>query len=175
MSLEEAIYKLFGIPQEKEILDNIDLISKKIANQTDEVTIEVREIDITDPKKKILDPTYLNDEYLHITNNGIKILHTTQKVVDLLKDKIPRNIKSLTIPSEFLSDLSFLQSFPNLENLTISDYSSFTSEQIDYIEKNTPIKRMTFRSSSTINQMKEQPNCNTIEAGSMISKYGKLT
>ena len=175
MSLEEAIYKLFGIPQEKVISENINIIEEKIANQTDEVTIEVREVDITDPKKKIIDPTYLNDEYLHITNNGIKILHTTQKVVDLLKDKIPRNIKSLTIPSEFLSDLTFLKEFPNLKKLTISDYSSFTPEQIDYIEKNTPIKRMFFRSSATINKMKNQPNCNTIEAGSMISKYGKLT
>lgn len=175
MKLEEVIYKLFGIPQEKVLSENIGIIEEKITSQTDEVSIEVREVDIDDPKKKLLEPTYLNDEYLHITDTGIKILHTTQKVVELLKNKIPRNIKSLTIPSEFLSDLSYLQEFPNLEKLTISDYSGFTPEQVDYIEKNTSIKRLALRSPSTINNMKNQPNCNTLEAGNIISKYGKLT
>lgn len=175
MPQEELIYKLFGLPQEKKLDLHLKEIDDILTKQTDKVTIDVREIDWYDPRKRLDDPTYLDDEMLKFTDTGISILYATDKTVEMLKDKLPRTVTELTIPSEFLKDIAFLQQFPNLETLNISDYSTFPPEVIDFIANNTSIKNMTFRSSGTLNNLKCLPGCNIIEAGNMIGQYGKLT
>lgn len=175
MTLEEIVQKLFGEPQEKKIHLYESEIAEHLTKQTDKVTIDVREVELEDPKKKMDDPTYLDDELLKYTESGISILHTTPNTTEMLRKYIPRTVKELTIPSTFLEDLSFLQEFPNLETLNISDYSTFSQEEIDYIVNKTKVKNMTFRSSGTLSRLKCKPGCNIIEAHNMIGQYGKLT
>ena len=175
MTREELVYKLFGIDQEKKIYLYTPEIEEHLTKQTDKVTIEVREVEWEDPSLKIQNPHYLDDELLNFTETGIRILHVTPQVTKTLKQYLPRTVKELTIPSTFLEDLSFLQEFPNLETLNISDYSTLPKEVIEYIEKNTSIRNVTFRSSHTLNQVKCHSGFNIIEAGNIVGQYGKLT
>ena len=174
MSQEELIYKLFGELQEKTINENYEIIKEHLSKQTNEFEIDVRDIDIQDLAMKIKNPNYLQDEYLKITESGIKILLSTKTIVANLKKIIPRTVKRLTIPSEFLEDLSFLTEFPNLETLTISDYSKLTEEEIKFIKENTKITMIKLRSSTTFNALKEKMGFNIIEAGNIIGQYKKL-
>ena len=159
--------------------DQIGLYTPEIIevfeNQTTKATINVREVQIEDIIEKRHNSTYLDDELLKITDTGINILYATDKVVALLKDKLPRGVKELTIPSEFLTDFTFLQEFPNLEALNISDYVTLSPEQLDFIEQNTPIKTLTLRSPNTINKVKCQPGYNVLDVGPFLAQHGKLT
>lgn len=175
MTREEIVYKLFGEPQEEKIRLYKPEIEEHLSKQTEKVTINVREVELEDPLKKTQDPTYLDDELLKFTDTGISILHATPKVTEKLRQYIPRTVKELTIPSTFLGDLSFLQEFPNLETLNISDYSTFEPEEVEYIANNTKIKNMTLRSSGTISGLKCREGCNVLDAGSMIAQYKNLT
>lgn len=175
MTREEMVQRLFGEPQEKKISLYTSEIEEHLSKQTDKVTINVREVELEDPLKKTQDPTYLDDELLKFTETGISILHATPNATEIIRKYIPRTVKELTIPSTFLEDLSFLQEFPNLETLNISDYSTFEPEEIEYIANNTKIKNMTFRSSGTISGLKCKEGCNVLDAGSMIAQYKNLT
>ena len=175
MSIEEAIQKLFIAPLEKHVWLYEDEIHEALARNTSHAVIDVREIDIQDISKKVKDSTYLNDEYVQYTDKGIKILETSPKIVEIIKKHIPRDVEELSIPSGFLSDLEFLQEFPNLKTIHITDYSTLTKEQVEYIANNTKVDYMTFRSTGTLNGLKCVEGTNIIDAGNMIGQYGKLT
>lgn len=175
MTHEEIIYKLFGISQEKIVDSHLSEIKEKLTKQKDKVSIEVREVEFEDLKRKQNDPTYLDDELLKFTEHGISILHVTDKISNRVIEYIPRTVKELTIPAAFLKDLSILLEFPNLETIHISDYSYFSKEDLKYIEQNTPIKNMSTRSAITLSRLKGQSGFNIIEAGNSIGQVGKLT
>ena len=175
MTYEELVYKLFGIQQEEIIDSNLLEVKEKLTKQKDKLSIEVREVELEDPKRKQKEPTYLDDELLKFTENGISILHVTDKVSEMLIEYIPRTVKELTIPAALLKDLSILLEFPNLETLHISDYSYFTKEDLKYIEQNTHIKNLSIRSAITLNRLKGQLGFNIIDAGNIIGQVGNLT
>lgn len=175
MDYEKEKQRLFEQDQNDQISLYIPEIIEVLKKQTTKATINVREVQIEDIIEKRKDSTYLDNELLKITDIGINILYATDKVVALLKDKLPRVVKELTLPSEFLTDLTFLQEFPNLETLNISDYVTLSPEQLDFIEQNTPVKTLTLRSPNTINKVKCQPGYNVIEAGHTLAQHGKLT
>lgn len=175
MDINEAVKILFTIPLEERVRLQEEDIRRILESQTDKVTIDVRELDITDITKKVKDRTYLDDEYIKFTDTGIKLLYATDNIAEILKKYLPRTVKEISIPSEFLSDLSFLQEFPNLETINLTDYGTLTKEQIEYIAKNTSVTYMNFRSSGTLNQLKCQDGAIVIDGGSMIGQYGKLT
>lgn len=176
MTQDEIIYKLFGEEQDAKIDLYMPEIIDVLSKQKDKVTIKVKEVDDNkDIKPKIENPNYLTDELLKFTETGIYILHATKHLSEQLKPHLPKTVKELTIPSTFLNDLSYLQTFPNLETLHISDYSTFSKEEIEYIEKNTTIKNMILRSSGTFSSIKCKEGFNVIEAGNIIGQYKKLT
>ena len=175
MNINDAIRVLFTIPLEQRVKLQEEDIRRILESQTDKVTIDVREIDIIDVSKRAKDPTHLDDEFIQFTDTGIKLLYSTENIAERLKKYLPRTAKEISIPSEFLSDLSFLQEFPNLETINLTDYGTLTKEQIEYIAKNTSVTYMNFRSSGTLNQIKCQDGAIVIDGGSMIGQYGKLT
>lgn len=175
MDINEAVRILFTVPLEERVKLQEEDIRRILESQTDKVTIDVREIDITDIKQKIHDSTYLEDEFIRYTDTGIKLLYATENIAEILKKYLPRTVKEISIPSEFLSDLSFLQEFPNLETINLTDYGTLTKEQIEYIANNTSVTYMNFKSSSTLSQLKCQDGAIVLDGGSMIGQYGKLT
>ncbi|MBO5120169.1 MAG: hypothetical protein J6C28_00600 [Bacilli bacterium] len=175
MDINEAVRILFTVPLEERVKLQEEDIRRILESQTDKVTIDVRELDITDISKKVKDPAYLNDEFIRYTDTGIKLLYATENIAEILKKYLPRTVKEISIPSEFLSDLSFLQEFPNLETINLTDYGTLTKEQIEYIANNTSVTYMNFRSSGTLSQLKCQDGAIVLDGGSMIGQYGKLT
>ena len=175
MTRDELVYELFGREQEKIVDWYIPEIKEHFSKQTNKVTIDVKEVSEEDILNKRKAPTYLSDDLLQFTESGIKIIHATENLSEQLKPYIPTTVEKLTIPSTFLTDLSFLQSFPNLKTLCISDYSTFSKEEIAYIAENTSIKNMILRSCGTFNQIKCQEGFNVIEAGNALGQYKNLT
>ena len=175
MDINEAVRILFTVPLEERVKLQEEDIRRILESQTDKVTIDVRELDITDISKKVKDPAYLDDEFIRYTDTGIKLLYATENIAEILKKYLPRTVKEISIPSEFLSDLSFLQEFPNLETINLTDYGTLTKEQIEYIANNTSVTYMNFRSSGTLSQLKCQDGAIVLDGGSMIGQYGKLT
>ena len=131
MDINEAVRILFTVPLEERVKLQEEDIRRILESQTDKVTIDVRELDITDISKKVKDPAYLDDEFIRYTDTGIKLLYATENIAEILKKYLPRTVKEISIPSEFLSDLSFLQEFPNLETINLTDYGTLTKEQIE--------------------------------------------
>lgn len=175
MDIKAIIQKIFTEQLEKEVSEHEEEIREALSKQTSKVVVDVRELELEDISKRISDPTYLNDEFIQYTENGIKLLYVTDNMIEMLKSSLPRDIKELTVPSELLQDIRFLEEFPNLETLNIADYGELSPEAIDYIATNTNIKNMTFRSSRTINGLKGKDGINIIDGGNIIAQYGKLT
>lgn len=175
MDVEKICYELFGKKQEKKVDLYLPEIIEALNKQKNKAIIDTRGITQADVKAKIENPNYLEDEYLNYIEGGIKILYATPKVAEMIKKHIPRTIKELTIPIEFMQDLTFLQQFPQLETIHISNYSTISHDEIEFIEQNTSVRNITLLSTVTIDALRGKNGYNVIESGNRIAQYGKLT
>lgn len=175
MNIQEIEYHFFGQDQDQKTYSNLPKIAEILDRQQDKATIDVREVNEKDVSTKRENPDYLNDELLCFTDTGIKVVLATKQLAEQIKPLIPKTVKELTIPSTFLNDLSYLQTFPALETLYISDYSVFDKEEIEYIANNTTIKNMVLRSPGTFNNIKCQEDFYVINGISTIGQYKDLT
>lgn len=158
MSADTSIHSLFATSQNKVLEDNREEIIQIISNQKDKVVIKTYPLfPPVDAKRRSENPHYLDDELFKKIENGVSVVYPTEEFVAMLSDAIPSTIKELTIPVEFLSDVSFLNRFQQLEKLTICTSAHITLEEIEYIIANTNIKEIHLSDSGPITAMENSP------------------
>ena len=99
----------FGEKQNAVLREHYDEITNMISSQSDKVVIKARGISYVDLPQRKENPDYLSEEEYKVLENGFSILYPTKDFVERVKDIIPSTIKELTIPVEFLEDITYLQ------------------------------------------------------------------
>lgn len=78
-----------------------------------------------------------------IEEYDLKELLSGKEFFDLLKTKIPKTIKKLEIPFDYIKyDFEFLKEFPNLTELNITSYDNLDYDIIKRIQAETKIRKM---------------------------------
>ncbi len=78
-----------------------------------------------------------------IEEYDLKELLSGKEFFDLLKTKIPKTIKKLEIPFDYIKyDFEFLKEFPNLTELNITSYGNLDYDIIKRIQAETKIRKM---------------------------------
>lgn len=171
MNYNEIIETKFRIPQDAYLDEHMAEIITSLNSNPERVVIDCREVASAEAYKVLKEPTYLQEEYLNFVDDGIKILTASPNFFNKIKDHLPKTIKELTVPKECLENVDFLQEFPNLETLTLSDYSSFETDELEAILANTNIKKINFRSSSFYYKHRGEENYTMIYGGPVIGDY----
>lgn len=174
MNYNDLVETKYRIPQDEFLDEHMTEIIAALNRNPDKVVIECREIDSTEVYNILKDPTFLQDEYLHITDEGIKILTPSPLFFNKIKQYLPKTLRELTISRYCLSDLETLQEFPNLESLNFSDYSSLETAELELLRATTSIKKVNLRSSSFYYKHRNEPNYTMICGGPMIADYKGL-
>lgn len=78
-----------------------------------------------------------------IEEYDLQELLSSKEFFELLKTKIPKTIKKLEIPFDYIKyDFEFLKEFPNLKELNITSYGNLDYDIIKRIQAETNIKNM---------------------------------
>ena len=78
-----------------------------------------------------------------IEEYDLKELLSGKEFFDLLKTKIPKTIKKLEIPFDYIKyDFEFLKEFPNLTELNITSYGNLDYDIIKRIQAENKIRKM---------------------------------
>lgn len=155
--------QLFEEPQKEIIEQNLPTIISKIRNQKDKVVIQVRGISMFDVVTKLSDPSFLGDRLYSEVENGISILHASQEFISMMKEIIPLTIKELTIPIDFIEDITYLTRFKDLEVLNISTQGQISKEELDYLSKYTKIRQINIKSNHTFEEIFDSPEATIVE------------
>ncbi len=138
MDFDELVEKAFS----KDFLeDNKDVDLGFLESYKDEFVLTKRQVSIENILAKNKDSSFRMDNSIKRTNNGIEILYPFKDFIKQIIPRIPRTVSKLGLPLNSF-DKEFFSEFPNLEELTITDYSSPKEEFLDYIYNNTKIKRI---------------------------------
>lgn len=164
----------FGEKQNAVLREHYDEITNMISSQSDKVVIKARGISYVDLPQRKENPDYLSEEEYKVLENGFSILYPTKDFVERVKDIIPSTIKELTIPVEFLEDITYLQRFPKLEKLTISTSGEVYPEEIEWISKNTKISEINLRNNKTIEGLIGNPSATIIVGGIGAALYNGI-
>lgn len=171
MNYNEIIETKFRIPQDAYLNEHMAKIITSLNSNPERVVIDCREVESSEAYKVLKEPTYLQEEYLNFVDDGIKILTASPNFFNKIKDHLPKTIKELTVPKDCLENVDLLQDFPNLETLTLSDYSSFETEELEAILANTNIKKINFRSSTFYYKHCGEENYTMIHGGPVVGDY----
>lgn len=174
MNYNDLIEIKYRIPQDKFLDEHFNEIIKAISSNPNKVVIDCREIEFLEANNILRDPTFLQEEYLHITEDGIRILAPSSQFFSKIKDYIPKTIKELTIPKGCLTDIKTLQEFPNLETLTLSDFTSLETEELELLRTTTNIKKININSPLFHHKHCGEPNYTIIKGGPMLADYKGL-
>ncbi len=161
----------FGERQDAVLREHYQEIIEKIQQNPEKLVIKAKGVFFTDIYKRREDPSYLAEEEYQELEDGFSILYPTNRFVKRMKKLIPKTVKELTIPIEFLEDITYLERFPNLEKLTISTSGEVFQEEIEWISANTKIKNIYLRNSTTINKLIGNENATVILGGIGIADY----
>lgn len=122
-------------------------IKGTISSHTNNFSIEVANMNMSDVVKKQNDKDYMNGKEVEYTENGIRILLPLKEFWRDIKSYIPKTITTLEIPFSLIeNDLSSLKIFPNLDTLVLNDYVGFNNEHIKKIQQSTNIKKVITKS-----------------------------
>lgn len=118
-----------------------------ISSHTNNFSIEVANMSMSDVVKKQSDKDYMNGKEIEYTGNGIRILLPLKEFWCDIKSYIPKTITTLEIPFSLIeNDLSSLKNFPNLDTLVLNDFAKLTKENIIRIQQSTSVKRVVTKS-----------------------------
>lgn len=144
MNIDEIIENVLGEEFEstnKDIYKNIITFLKKL----NEEFILVEEGITLDVLGKVLNKKEKINLKINYTKNTLKTTYVFKKLNNLIINNLPRSIKSMTIPVDFVSNnLEALKEFKSLEEISFNSYRFLTSEELKFLSENTSIKRINF-------------------------------
>lgn len=146
-----------------------------ISSQTEYLKITEIPIEIDDILQRQTDPNYMSELGIEYQKNEVRALLFDKEFYNDIKYSIPKSIKHLDIPNAFIDyDIKFLSTFPNLETLTINDYSQLSEEQIIYLSRKTKIKAINCNSTYNYNDYHKKNNFAYCETNQDFLLYDNL-
>ena len=128
MNLEEYLKLLFSKEARDKFLNKKSSIMNMIQNCTNSFFIKTKnDFGLVDVAKKGQDSKYLSDYEVEVFSNGFNTLYLDEESWNDIRNKIPRSVKELRIPS-YIMDSQFLKEF-KLDKLIV-DFAG--KEELDF-------------------------------------------
>lgn len=144
MNIDEIIENVLGEEFESTNKDTYENIITFLRNLNDKFILIEDEISLDD-LGRVLDENEKIDLSISYDENTLKTIYVFKELNDLIINNLPRSIKSMTIPVDFVSNnLEALKEFKSLEEISFNSYRFLTSEELKYLSENTSIKRINF-------------------------------
>ena len=144
MNIDEIIENVLGEEFESTNKDTYENIITFLRNLNDKFILIEDEISLDD-LGRVLDENEKIDLSISYDENTLKTIYVFKKLNDLIINNLPRSIKSMTIPVDFVSNnLEALKEFKSLEEISFNSYRFLTSEELKFLSENTSIKRINF-------------------------------
>lgn len=144
MNIDEIIENVLGEEFESTNKDTYENIITFLRNLNDKFILIEDEISLDD-LGKVLDENEKIDLSISYDENTLKTIYVFKELNDLIINNLPRSIKSMTIPVDFVSNnLEALKEFKSLEEISFNSYRFLTSEELKFLSENTSIKRINF-------------------------------
>lgn len=144
MNIDEIIENVLGEEFESTNKDTYENIITFLKNLNDKFILIEDEISLED-LGRVLDENEKIDLSISYDENTLKTIYVFKELNDLIINNLPRSIKSMTIPVDFVSNnLEALKEFKSLEEISFNSYRFLTSEELKFLSENTSIKRINF-------------------------------
>lgn len=144
MNIDEIIENVLGEKFESTNKDTYENIITFLRNLNDKFILIEDEISLDD-LGRVLDENEKIDLSISYDENTLKTIYVFKELNDLIINNLPRSIKSMTIPVDFVSNnLEALKEFKSLEEISFNSYRFLTSEELKFLSENTSIKRINF-------------------------------
>lgn len=144
MNIDEIIENVLGEEFESTNKDTYENIITFLRNLNDKFILIEDEISLDD-LGRVLDENEKIDLSISYDENTLKTIYVFKELNDLIINNLPRSIKSMTIPVDFVSNnLEALKKFKSLEEISFNSYRFLTSEELKFLSENTSIKRINF-------------------------------
>lgn len=144
MNIDEIIENVLGEEFESTNKDTYENIITFLRNLNNKFILIEDEISLDD-LGRILDENEKIDLSISYDENTLKTIYVFKELNDLIINNLPRSIKSMTIPVDFVSNnLEALKEFKSLEEISFNSYRFLTSEELKFLSENTSIKRINF-------------------------------
>lgn len=144
MNIDEIIENVLGEEFESTNKDIYENIITFLKNLNDKFILIEDGISLDD-LGRVLDENEKIDLSISYNENTLKTVYVFEKLNDLIINNLPRSIKSMTIPVDFVSNnLEALKEFKSLEEISFNSYRFLTSEELKFLSENTSIKRINF-------------------------------
>lgn len=144
MNIDEIIENVLGEEFESTNKDTYENIITFLRNLNDKFILIEDEISLDD-LGRVLDENKKIDLSISYDENTLKTIYVFKELNDLIINNLPRSIKSMTIPVDFVSNnLEALKEFKSLEEISFNSYRFLTSEELKFLSENTSIKRINF-------------------------------
>lgn len=144
MNIDEIIENVLGEEFESTNKDTYENIITFLRNLNDKFILIEDEISLDD-LGRVLDENEKIDLSISYDENTLKTIYIFKELNDLIINNLPRSIKSMTIPVDFVSNnLEALKEFKSLEEISFNSYRFLTSEELKFLSENTSIKRINF-------------------------------
>ncbi len=144
MNIDEIIENVLGEKFESTNKDTYENIITFLRNLNDKFILIEVEISLDD-LGRVLDENEKIDLSISYDENTLKTIYVFKELNDLIINNLPRSIKSMTIPVDFVSNnLEALKEFKSLEEISFNSYRFLTSEELKFLSENTSIKRINF-------------------------------
>lgn len=144
MNIDEIIENVLGEEFESTNKDTYENIITFLRNLNDKFILIEDEISLDD-LGRVLDENEKIDLSISYDENTLKTIYVFKELNDPIINNLPRSIKSMTIPVDFVSNnLEALKEFKSLEEISFNSYRFLTSEELKFLSENTSIKRINF-------------------------------
>ena len=144
MNIDEIIENVLGEEFESTNKDTYENIITFLRNLNDKFILIEDGISLDD-LGRVLDENEKIDLSISYDENTLKTIYVFKELNDLIINNLPRSIKSMTIPVDFVSNnLEALKEFKSLEEISFNSYRFLTSEELKFLSENTSIKRINF-------------------------------
>lgn len=144
MNIDEIIENVLGEEFESTNKDTYENIITFLRNLNDKFILIEDGISLDD-LGRVLDENEKIDLSISFDGNTLKTVYVFEKLNNLIINNLPRSIKSMTIPVDFVSNnLEALKEFKSLEEISFNSYRFLTSEELKFLSENTSIKRINF-------------------------------
>lgn len=144
--MNDTINEVFSLDFDKVNSYRFDDISNYLRSVKDSFKLETYFITMEDLLAKLENEEYFVDLNVYLNGDTLKTAFPFDDVVKLIKENLNRDITKLSIPEIIIeNDISWLEEFKNLSELTISSYNFLSKEKLDYLINNTNIKKLTFK------------------------------
>ena len=175
MTINEAYVEWFEKPMREYIKTEPKEVIDYVQENPDSLVIKERVIGIDEVKQRAQDPNYLKE---HVTiEDGILVVNDfNDDVINFVKKYAPKSITQLEVPNTFFSDVTILESFPNLTTVVVNGYLKLSPEEIDFIKEKTNITEISSPSGAIVKyDYKPRPGEILLHHPSEVFISGNLT